>query len=162
LFFGHAIRPVQHGAFDLPGCDPDRAVPVYFLDVENQLGAVVELSGKQAGEPVTVRLAPCGTATVRFVDGDGRPLANQPDSSDRPLSLLHISGQGHPRPPEGVGDDVGQGQAQGVAGQRVSAEWPPTEGAEEHFPLGQVFVAGLTDKSVEKPLALLCCLARDR
>jgi protocatechuate 3,4-dioxygenase beta subunit len=68
--------PVRGGAFELPGCDPDKTVPVFFLDLLNQWGAVVELSGKQAGEVVTVRLAPCGSATARLVDDKGQPLAN--------------------------------------------------------------------------------------
>ncbi len=45
------------------------------LDPEHEWGATVELSGKQAGEEVTIRLQPCGRATVRFVGPDGRPVA---------------------------------------------------------------------------------------
>jgi hypothetical protein len=48
---------------------------VLFLDADNGLGAAVEFSGKQAGgETVTVKLAPCGNATVRFVDDHGKPV----------------------------------------------------------------------------------------
>ena len=35
----------------------------------------VELSGKQAGEEMTVRLQPCGRATARLVGTDGKPIA---------------------------------------------------------------------------------------
>ncbi|HEV3258655.1 MAG TPA: sigma-70 family RNA polymerase sigma factor [Gemmataceae bacterium] len=66
---------VRDGRFELHGCDPDKSVPVYFLDAKNKLGATVELSGKQAGEPVTVRMAPCGSAAVRVVGPDGKPVA---------------------------------------------------------------------------------------
>jgi hypothetical protein len=87
--FGHTVLVVQDGDFELPGCDPEKAQPVFFLDVKGQLGAVVELSGKQAGEePVTVRLAACGAATARFVDQDGKPWANQP-VGDWPL-FVHL------------------------------------------------------------------------
>jgi hypothetical protein len=48
---------------------------VYFLDAGHQWGTVVELSGKQAGEEVTVRLQPCGEAHARFVGPDGKPIA---------------------------------------------------------------------------------------
>jgi hypothetical protein len=48
---------------------------VYFLDAKNKLGATVELSGKEAGKPVTVRLAPCGSAALRVVGPDGKPVA---------------------------------------------------------------------------------------
>ena len=41
----------------------------------SQLGATVELSGKQAGEELTVRLQPCGRAKARFVGPDGKPAA---------------------------------------------------------------------------------------
>jgi ribosomal protein L7Ae-like RNA K-turn-binding protein len=31
------------GAFELHGLDPEEAVPVYFLDSKNELGAVMEI-----------------------------------------------------------------------------------------------------------------------
>jgi hypothetical protein len=69
--------PVRDGRFELHGCDPDKSYPVFFLDPQHQWGAAVELAGKAAsGEPVTVRLAPCGSATVRFVDAAGKPVKN--------------------------------------------------------------------------------------
>jgi RNA polymerase sigma factor (sigma-70 family) len=66
---------VRDGRFELHGCDPEKSYPVCFLDAKNKAGATVELSGKQAGEEVTVRLAPCGQATTRLLDGDGKPMA---------------------------------------------------------------------------------------
>src|SRR5262249_21440232 len=66
---------VRDGRFELPGCDPDKTYLVSFLDPKNQWGASVTLSGKQAGTAAEVRLAPCGKATARFVDSDGKPLA---------------------------------------------------------------------------------------
>jgi RNA polymerase sigma factor (sigma-70 family) len=68
---------VRDGRFELHGCDPEKTYPVSFLDTKNKAGATVELSGKQAGEEVTVRLAPCGQATTRLLDGDGKPIAKQ-------------------------------------------------------------------------------------
>jgi protocatechuate 3,4-dioxygenase beta subunit len=67
---------VRDGVFEVHGLDPEKAIPVYFLDAEHQCGAVVELSGKQAGETVTVKLAPCGKATARYIDGKGQPIAD--------------------------------------------------------------------------------------
>jgi RNA polymerase sigma factor (sigma-70 family) len=68
---------VCDGRFELPGCDPGKTYPVYFLDAANRHGAVVAVSGKQAGRaPVQVRLAPCGVAVVRFVDAGGKPVPN--------------------------------------------------------------------------------------
>jgi RNA polymerase sigma factor (sigma-70 family) len=65
---------VREGRFELHGCDPDKAGPVHFLDAKNKAGATVELSGKQAGQEVTVRLMPCGQAATRLLDAEGRPL----------------------------------------------------------------------------------------
>src|SRR5262249_30869709 len=74
----HEIRGVRvrGGSFELCGCDPEQAYPVIFLDEKNGWGARVGVSGKQAGQPLTVRLAECGSAVARFVDREGKPLAN--------------------------------------------------------------------------------------
>ena len=67
---------VHDGRFELHGLDPEKSTPVYFLEAEHQWGATIELSGKQAGGDVTVRLQPCGKATARFVGPDGKAVAN--------------------------------------------------------------------------------------
>jgi hypothetical protein len=65
----------RDGRFELHGLDPEKVTTVSFLDADHEWGAAVELSGKQAGEEVTVRLQPCGRATVRLVGTDGKPIA---------------------------------------------------------------------------------------
>jgi len=65
----------RDGHFELHGLDPEKSVPVIFFDADHQRGATVELSGKQAGEDVTVRLQSNGRATARFVGPDGKPVA---------------------------------------------------------------------------------------
>jgi hypothetical protein len=66
----------RDGSFELPGCDPDKAVTAHFWDRENGLGATAELSAKQTGDKeITVHLKPCGKAEVRCVGLDGKPLA---------------------------------------------------------------------------------------
>jgi beta-lactamase regulating signal transducer with metallopeptidase domain len=72
--FGEHLLPASGGRFALHGCDPDSSAPVFFLDAKRQQGAVVELSGKQAGQDLEVRLERCGSATVRLVDDQGKPL----------------------------------------------------------------------------------------
>jgi hypothetical protein len=47
---------------------------VLFLDARNQRGAAVELSGKQTGEEVTNTMEPCGSARIRIVDDQGKPV----------------------------------------------------------------------------------------
>ena len=66
---------VLDGRFELHGFDPEKSTPAYFLDADHQWGASIELSGKQAGEDLTIRLEPCGQAKARFVGPDGKPVA---------------------------------------------------------------------------------------
>ncbi len=64
-----------NGRFTLRGCVPGRVYPVLILDAKRRLGAKVELLADADGNPVEVRLQPCGTARVRFIDDRGRPVA---------------------------------------------------------------------------------------
>lgn len=73
------LTPVElrAGRFMLTGCDPELTYPALFLDAKHQWRAVAPIAGKQAdGRPLTVRLAPCGTAVVRLRNGTGQPLNN--------------------------------------------------------------------------------------
>lgn len=66
---------LRDGRFEVSGLAPDAEVPVYFLEPERKLGAVVTLSAKvAAGGPITVRLEPCGSARAWLVDPDGKPV----------------------------------------------------------------------------------------
>ncbi len=67
----------RDGAFELHGLDPEKATRVSFLDADHEWGATLDLSGKQAGEDLTIRLQPCGQAKARFVGPGGKPLARQ-------------------------------------------------------------------------------------
>jgi hypothetical protein len=67
---------LRNGRFEIRGLAPGAEVPVYFLEPERKLGAVVNLSAKSmAGGPNTVRLEPCGSARAWLVDPDGKPVA---------------------------------------------------------------------------------------
>ncbi|MCI0743109.1 MAG: sigma-70 family RNA polymerase sigma factor [Gemmataceae bacterium] len=61
--------PVKNSRFELPGCDPEKSVPVWFWDAKSLQGAMKLISAKD--DDVTVRLAPFVTATLRFVDSKG-------------------------------------------------------------------------------------------
>jgi protocatechuate 3,4-dioxygenase beta subunit len=87
----HFATEARDGTFAVHGLDPDKSIPVHFLDAEKRCGAVVHLWGKQAGEEVTVRLVPCGQATARYLDGSGKPLADYAVSPDIVIT------PGHPR-----------------------------------------------------------------
>jgi RNA polymerase sigma factor (sigma-70 family) len=96
------VSVFKDGKFEVPGCDPDKTYRVSFLgfrkgnmtlprgplqgymigqfltqmtgDGKNCLGATVDLSAKKAaGKPLTIKLAPCGSATVSLVDPKGKP-----------------------------------------------------------------------------------------
>lgn len=64
---------IRSGRFALPGCDPERPSEVFIYSHKAQLGATAKLVGKP-GQPVTIRLQPCGTAKARFVDEQGKPV----------------------------------------------------------------------------------------
>ena len=68
-------NPVRDGRFELHGIAPQATTRVNILDPDHEWGASVELSAKQAGEDLTIRLQPCGRAKARFVGPDSKPLA---------------------------------------------------------------------------------------
>jgi RNA polymerase sigma factor (sigma-70 family) len=72
---GNYQIPIRDGRFEVHGLAPEGTTRVHILDAEHQWGASVELSGKQAGEDLTIRLQPCGRAKARFVGPDGKPVA---------------------------------------------------------------------------------------
>jgi RNA polymerase sigma factor (sigma-70 family) len=67
---------VRDGQFELHGLDPEKSCPVAFLEPEKRWGTTVQLSGKDAGKELTVKLQPCGQAVARFLDAQGKPLAD--------------------------------------------------------------------------------------
>ncbi len=67
--------PVRDGRFELHGLAPEASARIHLLDPEHEWGATVEVSGKQSGEDLTIRLQPCGMAKARFVGPDGKPVA---------------------------------------------------------------------------------------
>jgi RNA polymerase sigma factor (sigma-70 family) len=73
--------------FELRGCDPEKACPVIFFQEAKSWGALVQVSGKQAGKPLEVRLQPCGAAKARFLGADGRPLTQRRTIGDLAMVL---------------------------------------------------------------------------
>jgi hypothetical protein len=69
---------VRDGVFALHGLDPAGSARISLFDWDHEWGATVEVSGRQAGEELAVRLQPCGKARARLVGPDGRPAANHP------------------------------------------------------------------------------------
>jgi RNA polymerase sigma factor (sigma-70 family) len=92
---------VRDGKFEVPGCDPEKTYQLMFLEYprlppmlmmteglqsfgqlwlaelvngKDRRGASVKVSAKKAaGEPLVVRLTPCGSAKLRFTDASGKP-----------------------------------------------------------------------------------------
>ena len=78
---GDYHRNAFNGRFELHGLDPDKEVPIFVLEPKRKLGAVAQVSGRSAaGGSVTIRLEPCGTARVRIVNPDGRPISAYRDN----------------------------------------------------------------------------------
>ena len=79
LFNQHSfwMRQVRNGRFELSGCDPNQSRRVFFLDREQQLGATIVLDPRNTQQQPTVRLQPCGSATVRLLDAEGQPRVNE-------------------------------------------------------------------------------------
>ena len=98
--FFHAEAPAAR--FDLHGLDPEVVIPVHFLEPRRRLGAMIRVSGKSAsGGPLTVHLSPCGAATARLVDAQGRPVANYGGHLSSLIKLVITPGPDYPsRDPE--------------------------------------------------------------
>jgi hypothetical protein len=75
-YFAYQREPVRMrgGRFTLPACDPEKAVRVSVVNFRKRLGAHVLLDGRRASEEVTVRLQPCGSARLRCVTAEGKPV----------------------------------------------------------------------------------------
>jgi RNA polymerase sigma factor (sigma-70 family) len=64
---------VKDGRFEIPGCDPERPVTFYFLDLKDHLGGTAEISGRLAAKgPITVRLRPTASASILLKRPDGK------------------------------------------------------------------------------------------
>jgi RNA polymerase sigma factor (sigma-70 family) len=76
----------KDGTFELPFRNLEAPMCLAFLDTARDQGGIARFTSKQAeAGPVTVRLAACGKATVRFRDAAGKPLAGY-----HPLLLLSL------------------------------------------------------------------------
>ncbi len=83
VWHGRYQGRVRDGRFALHGLGPDAEVSVAFLEPKRKLGATLNVSARSASSgPITVRLAPCGTARGRVIDPAGKPIPG-PDSNLR-------------------------------------------------------------------------------
>jgi RNA polymerase sigma factor (sigma-70 family) len=104
--FEKTMHPVlvRDGKFEVPGCDPEKTYQLMFLEYprlppmlmmaeglqtfgqlwlaelvngKDRRGASVKVLAKKAAEePLFVRVAPCGSAKLRFTDAAGKPKAD--------------------------------------------------------------------------------------
>jgi hypothetical protein len=93
---------VRGGKFELPVRDEQAKHQLFFLDPKNKLGAIAEVSAREAAEKaLTVKLVPCGSAKARFLDAKGKPKAKY-----QPLGWLLL-----PPGPHAVHQNPGRGFA---------------------------------------------------
>jgi len=64
----------HNGNFEISGLRDGEEYPVYFLDAKSRLGASAMISTKNAAP--TIVLEPCGSATARFLNPKGGPVAS--------------------------------------------------------------------------------------
>ena len=69
-----------HGHFAIHGVPPDGEMPVVFLDAANDEGKYETFPGADAAQSKKFTLEKCGSATVRFIDPDGKPIAGKPQA----------------------------------------------------------------------------------
>jgi RNA polymerase sigma factor (sigma-70 family) len=73
--WGGRLIPVRDGRFVISGLEPDRAYRMLVHDAKHRYGTTIELSANaNTNEPVTIRLAPSGSARVRLVNSAGKPI----------------------------------------------------------------------------------------
>ena len=88
---------MKDGRFEIPGCDPAKPIPFYFLDPKHRLGAAGEISGKSAATgPLTVRLWPTASARLILRRPDGKvPDDNEVRNALAGLRLIITPGPDH-------------------------------------------------------------------
>ena len=70
------VLHARNGVFELPGCDPEKGGTAWLFDPDHALGLTVRFTGAEAAGPErTVQLEPCGSAKVRCVDRQGKPVS---------------------------------------------------------------------------------------
>jgi hypothetical protein len=72
---GSRSHAAKEGRFAVFGWRGDEPSSVLFWDPDRKVGATMELSARDADREVRVELAPAGAASMRFVDIDGKPIA---------------------------------------------------------------------------------------
>jgi hypothetical protein len=70
--------PVQDGRWTIDGCDPSSPTELYFFDPEHQWGTTVKYDPKTQGDkPLKVTLEPCGSAKVKCLTPDKKPMTGE-------------------------------------------------------------------------------------
>lgn len=83
------MEPTRGGRYILSGLQQGKTHSIHFLNAEKQLGATKLI---RPGDDSTVTLIPCGSATARLVDADGRPHQDRrfsPEMVITPGTLPH-------------------------------------------------------------------------
>jgi hypothetical protein len=92
---------VDDGLLEVPGFDPKQTDPIFIIDFDHHCGAVVAPKASEIGtESPPIRLQPCGTAKVRFLNRARKPLAGfRPDVELTVTPGPHRLGRREANPP---------------------------------------------------------------
>jgi beta-lactamase regulating signal transducer with metallopeptidase domain/uncharacterized GH25 family protein len=71
----HFHPRIGDGKFEIRGVPTDGELPVVMFDPVRKEGKALRLGGADTAGPLRVKLEPCGTLTMRFVDPSGKPVA---------------------------------------------------------------------------------------
>src|SRR5262249_44460600 len=72
--FGNSVQVVSGGRLEIGRVPPTGELSIYLLDAERKNGKVVNLRAQDAGGPLRIELEACGSATMRCVDPQGKPV----------------------------------------------------------------------------------------
>jgi beta-lactamase regulating signal transducer with metallopeptidase domain len=78
----HAPQTVQGGHVSIKGVPIDDKLSVYLLDPKRKQGRVLSINAQDAAQTRRIELEKCGSATVRFVDPQGKAVPGANPSFD--------------------------------------------------------------------------------
>jgi beta-lactamase regulating signal transducer with metallopeptidase domain/protocatechuate 3,4-dioxygenase beta subunit len=67
-------REIHGPRFEVHGIPTDGELPIYLLDPIHKQGKTLVIHGSDTRKPLKIQLEPCASATIRFLNSDGKPV----------------------------------------------------------------------------------------